>query len=179
MPLFPLMLNFAWEFVYSIDSFFVSQSFNSIQSYIDVIWALLDFCIIITWFKYGQQFFSEENRQYFDLYSFLVLIASFIMQFAFYYCPQTHGSSAVYSAYVQNAAMSILFLAKILKKENVRGQSLIVAFGKLIGTLSYVLGDVVFGEIDIFVLLMGLVCFLFDALYVYFLFKFIYLDKNA
>ncbi len=178
MPLFPLMLNFSWEVIYSVDGLLVRKSFDSIQTYVDVVWALLDVCIIFTWFEYGKRLLSTNNKKFFIPYSLLALFTSFAMQYAFYLCPEAQGLSAMYSAYTSNTAMSISFLIMILRKENTQGQSLIVAIGKWIGSLAFVLYGNVYSGIHVFILLMGIVCSLFDVLYIYFLVKLKYYRES-
>lgn len=145
---------------------------HMIQSYINVVWAVLDILIIVIWFKYGRKQFSDDNKRYFIHYSLLALCTSFIMQFAFYFCSDIHGYAAIFSSYASNAAMSILFLTDLLKRRNTKGQSLTLAISKCVGTVAYFLYGNVVNGVHIYILLMGIVCYVFDVLHIYFLFKF-------
>lgn len=171
MPLFALILNLAWEVIYAIDGLFISKSFIFVQSIANVIWACCDIFILITWFKYGKQYLPDKAKKYFMPFSALAIVFGFVMQFAFYFYCNTPKIASIYSAFAQNAAMSVLFLAMLFQRKNTKAQSLTIAVCKLIGTLT----PVIYGnlhELNIYILLTGIVCFIFDLTYIYFLLKF-------
>ena len=171
MPLFALTLNLAWEVIYAIDGLFISKSFIFVQSVANVIWACCDIFILVTWFKYGKQYLPNKAKHYFIPYSIAALLFGFIMQFAFYFYCKTPAIASIYSAFAQNAAMSVLFLTMLFQRENTKAQSLMIAICKWIGTLTPVIYGNLHG-LNIYILLTGIVCSLFDLIYIYFLLKF-------
>ena len=182
MPLFALTLNFAWEMIYAIDGLFISKSFILVQSIANVVWAFFDIFILVTWFKFGKQYMSENSKKYFIPYSILALIVAFTMQFAFYFSCDTPEIASIYSAYAQNVAMSIMFVVMLFRNGNTKGQSLIIAISKWIGTLTPTIYGCINGiehGVSIYILLTGILCSIFDIIYIYFLFKFNKNQKEA
>ena len=171
MPLFALTLNIAWELIYAIDGLFGSKSFILVQSIANAVWALLDVFILVIWFKYGKEYLPYKAKNYFIPYTLLALIFGFVMQFAFYFYCETPEIAAIYSAYAQNAAMSIMFLTMLFKRNNTKAQTMTIAVCKWIGTLTPTIYGNLY-EINIYILLTGIMCSLFDLIYIYFLWKF-------
>ena len=171
MPLFALTLNIAWELIYAIDGLFGSKSFILVQSIANAVWALLDVFILVIWFKYGKEYLPYKAKNYFIPYTLLALIFGFVMQFAFYFHCETPEIAAIYSAYAQNAAMSIMFLTMFFKRNNTKAQTMTIAVCKWIGTLTPTIYGNLYG-INIYILLTGIMCSLFDLIYIYFLWKF-------
>jgi hypothetical protein len=73
--------------------------------------------------------------------------------------------AAGYSAFLQNVLMSGLFIAMFLARGGTRGQTLTIAVAKWLGTLA---PTVAFGILQPrpFILGLGLLCSLFDILYI-------------
>lgn len=162
MPLFALGLNFAWEIIYSVDSLLLNTA--SVQGWVNLVWAALDAVIVCIFFRYGRESFPEKAQEYFVPFSILAFAACFAIQFAFYFHFESVQASK-YSAFAQNAAMSILFLTMLFTRGNTRGQTVLMAVAKWIGTLApTVLGGFI-EEFNIYIVLMGAVCFVFDGIY--------------
>ncbi len=178
MPLFALTLNLAWELIYAIDGLFISKSFILVQSIANVVWAFFDIFILITWFLYGRQYMNEKSKKYFIPYTILAIIVAFTMQFAFYFSCSTSEIASIYSAYAQNVLMSIMFVAMLFKQDNTKAQSLTIAISKWIGTLTPTIYGAIYAVdlgLNYYVLLTGILCSVFDLIYIYFLYKF---NKN-
>lgn len=174
MPIFALTLNLAWEIIYSIDGLFISKSFILVQSIANVVWACFDIFILVTWFKFGKENLPKNSKKYFVPYSILAIIVGFSMQFAFYFSCETPEVASIYSAFAQNVAMSIMFITMLFKRSNTKAQSLTIAICKWIGTLT----PTIYGNlngINIYILITGILCSIFDLIYMYFLYKF---NKN-
>lgn len=171
MPLFALTLNLAWEVIYAVDGLFVSKSFIFVQSIANVVWACCDIFILITWFKYGKQYLPDKAKKYFIPYSAIAIVFGFVMQFAFYFYCETPEIASIYSAFAQNAAMSVLFLSMLFQRENTKAQTMTIAVCKWIGTLTPVIYGNLHG-INSYILLTGIMCSVFDLTYIYFLQKF-------
>ena len=179
MPLFALTLNLAWELIYAIDGLFISKSFILVQSIANVVWAFFDIFILITWFLYGRQYMNEKSKKYFIPYTILAIIVAFTMQFAFYFSCSTSEIASIYSAYAQNVLMSIMFVAMLFKQDNTKAQSLTIAISKWIGTLTPTIYGAIYAVdlgLNYYVLLTGILCSVFDLIYIYFLYKF---NKNG
>ncbi len=170
MPLFALTLNFAWELIYGIDGLFISKSFIPVQAVANIVWAGFDFFILITWFLYGKKHMPYRTQKYFIPWTLLAIICGFTMQFAFYFSCQTIEIASIYSAFAQNVAMSIMFIQMFFERKNTNAQSLSIAIFKCIGTLT----PTIYGQlngINIYILLTGILCFVFDIIYIYLIFQ--------
>lgn len=163
MPLFALGLNFAWETLYSFDQLILGT--EPLQGVVNLVWATLDAIIIVTYFKFGREYFPEKAKKYFVPFSILAFATCFVMQFAFYF--HFRGVTASqYSAFAQNAAMSILFLTMLYQRGNTRGQTTLMAAAKCIGTLAPTILGGIIESFNIYILLMGILCFVFDIIYI-------------
>jgi len=170
MPLFALALNIAWEGIYTFNDIFVHPALDSVQTYVNLIWFALDVVIVITYFKYGKQFFPDKAKQYFIGFSVLAFAASLAMQLAFYFS-FAPIAAAQYSAFLQNAAMSILFLNMLFMRPNTKGQSVTVAVAKWLGTLAPTLLMGLVQQVNPYILVVGAICSVFDLIYIYFIIK--------
>lgn len=171
MPLFALTLNFAWETLYGIDGLFISKMFIPAQAIANVVWACFDIFILVTWFMYGKKYLPEEARKYFIPYSIFAIIFGFTMQFSFYFYCESAEIASIYSAFAQNVAMSLMFLAMLFERKELNGQSLLIIICKWIGTLT----PTIYGNlngINIYILLTGILCSILDLVYLYFFLKF-------
>ena len=175
MPLFALTLNFAWEVIYALDGLFISKSFILPQTIANVVWAFFDIFILVTWFMYGKKYMSKNAKKYFISYTILALIVGFVMQIAFYVSCNTKEIASIYSAYAQNVAMSIMFVITLFRRGNTKGVSLIAAISKCIGTLTPTIYGAIFAlklGLNNYIILTGILCFVFDLIYIYFLTRF-------
>ena len=180
MPFFALGLNFAWELIYSISDIFLEAhgplvGMTAIQATVNSIWVLFDCIILYTFFKYGEKERPKNiNKKLFDSWNVLVLICCFAIQLAFI---TEFGfiRAAKYSAFLQNLAMSLLFIQMLIKRGNTEGQSLALAIAKWIGTLA---PTILMGVINYspLVLVCGIFCTIFDVIYIILLSK--YKNRN-
>lgn len=168
MPLFALGLNFAWEVIYSADEvigIIGNPSLFSVQTIVNIIWASLDAVIVYTYFKYGKKYFPETAKKYFVPFSILTFATCVVLQLAYFF--EFKGiPAAQYSAFVQNAAMSILFLIMLYRRGSTEGQTLTIAVAKWIGTLAPALLMGVVQGFNIYIVLTGIVCSVFDLIYI-------------
>lgn len=166
MPIFALGLNIAWEGIYSFTDLFVRHSYGA-QAIANACWFLLDIFIVVTWVKYGKdEMTSEVAKKWFVPWTILVLACCFVLQLLFM---QEFGSvdGEKYSAFLQNIIMSICYLYMLNSRKSSKGQNMTIAICKCIGTLT----PTIFGTIEgnTFILITGIICFVFDILYIYFL----------
>jgi hypothetical protein len=165
MPLFALGLDFAWETIYTIDG----VSNIELQTFINGIRLIIDILIIVTYFRYGRERFPDALKKQFVLISSAVFAVCFAFQFAFYF-QFDFRAAALYSAFMQNSLMSLLFVYMFLTRTDTRGQALSIAVVKCIGTLIL---TVLYGYIEIinpYVLICGVVSFSADICYFLLLF---------
>jgi len=162
MPVAALALNVAWESTYAVHDLMTSVS---IQAFVNLTWALADLAIVFTFLKFGRaELPSFVTRTMFAVWSILIFGASYVVQWLFLARFGTHDASR-YSAFLQNALMSGLFVQMIIARRGLRGQTLTIAIAKWLGTLA---PTILFGIIEgsHFVLALGIICSIFDLVYI-------------
>ena len=162
MPLYALGLNIAWETIYTVHDLAFDLS---VQAFVNLAWMCLDAVIVYTYFKFGKREFPENAKKYFVPFSILSFAACAVLQFAFFLSFDPLPA-AQYSAFAQNAAMSILFVVMRFRRNGTRGQSMTIAVAKWIGTLAPTILQGVLWGFHPYIVLTGLVCSVFDILYI-------------
>ncbi|MBS3063484.1 MAG: hypothetical protein J4203_06485 [Candidatus Diapherotrites archaeon] len=127
MPLFALCANLSWEFIFS---FLYPPA--APQLYINVAWLFLDVFIALEFLKFGRNEFPRLSPQQFYACFVLVLLTAFGL--VLLVSQEFHDFDGVYAAFGQNLVMSMLFVAMLLNRGNLRGQSASIAVLKLLGT---------------------------------------------
>lgn len=166
MPLFALGLNIAWEGIYAYTDLFVRGAIGA-QAIANTAWFLLDIFIVVTYFKYGKEEAEGKlGKKWFIPWSVLVLAASVVLQFLFI-AEYGDVEGEKYSAYLQNIAMSVAYLYMLNRRKSSKGQTMTIAVCKCIGTLT----PTIFGAMEgnTFILVTGIICFIFDVMYICFL----------
>lgn len=169
MPFWALALNIAWEILHSVLGY--RQSGLVLQVGINAVWALFDVGILYTYFRYGRQWFPKNLRpHWFMVWSVLGLITALVVQYGFV---AEFGLMVgrAYAAFLQNLLMSILFIGMLVQRGSSEGQSLLIAVSKWLGTLAPtilfgVLGAEGFTGPNAFILALGLLCCVFDLIYI-------------
>jgi hypothetical protein len=126
MPISALCANISWEFIFS----FVYPHAPP-QIYVNVIWFVFDLVIVFQTLRFGKSALPQESLFYPAF--ILGLLASFSAILAI--TNEFNDSDGKYSAFGQNLMMSILFIAMLLKRKDVSGQSIYIALFKMLGTL--------------------------------------------
>jgi hypothetical protein len=183
IPFYALALNFAWELLYAYYGF---QSTIGVQAVVNAIWLVFDAGILITYFKYGRKYFPASVPGYpaaatntdaapFIVWSVIILIAAFCIEFAF---RKEFGVrvGAGYSAFLQNLLMSVLFINMLVRRGSREGQSLTIAVSKWLGTLAPavlfgIIGDGGFPNGSFLIVVVGMLCSVFDLIYIGLLLK--------
>ncbi len=180
IPFYALALNFSWELIYTYYGF---QSTVSVQAVVNAVWLLFDIGILVTYFKFGRKYFPARGPGYaparangtnnstgFIAWSILALIAGFCVEFAF---RKEFGVrvGAGYSAFTQNLLMSVLFIQMLVRRGSREGQSLTIAVNKWLGTLAPtilfgIIGDGGFPHGSFLIVVMGMLCSVFDLIYI-------------
>ncbi|SRR6266498_635467 len=173
IPFYALALNLAWELLHTIFGF---QRGVSVQTVINAFWFVFDVGILFTYFKYGRKYFPHNlPAGAFISWSILGLVTAFFIEFAFV---REFGVAigAGYSAFLQNLLMSVLFIDMLVKRGSREGQSLTIAINKWLGTLAPtilfgIIGDGGFPTGSFLILVSGILCSVFDLIYIQLLFN--------
>ncbi|MGG7465766.1 MULTISPECIES: hypothetical protein [unclassified Plantibacter] len=164
MPVAALGLNIAWEWTYAVHDLVYDPQ---IQAYVNLVWALADVVILFTFFRFGRREFPKlVSKPLFIGWGVAIVASSFVIQWLFIAEFGMEGMKAAqYSAFLQNLLMSGLFIAMFVARRGARGQSLVIAVAKWIGTLA---PTILFGFINgsLFVIGIGLLCSVFDLAYI-------------
>jgi hypothetical protein len=126
MPITALCANISWEFIFS---FMIPH--GSPQNYVNVVWFVFDLVIVFQTLRFGRAVF-EPRRLFYPAFV-LGLVTSFGAILAITY--EFHDWDGKYAAFGQNLMMSVLFIAMLLKRRDVSGQSIYIALFKMLGTL--------------------------------------------
>jgi hypothetical protein len=164
MPLFALALNIGWEGLYSYTG--LRSNSANVQSWINLIWFLFDILIVYTYFKYGKAEFSKyAPGKFFIPWSFLIFFMAFVLQYSF--LREFDNLGPIYSAFIQNLIMSVLYINMLVSRGNTKGQSLVIAFAKWIGTLA---PTILIGMQGYrLAMILGIFCSVFDIIYIFYL----------
>jgi len=171
IPFFALALNLAWELIHAIRGLAIGPD---LQTTINCIWFLFDVGILWTYLKFGKKYFPPNIPQrWFGVWTILGLVTAVIVEFAFVreFDPFVGGA---YAAFLQNLLMSVLFITMLVRRGSREGQSFLIAISKWLGTLAPtilfgVIGSGTFHGPSFLVLVLGLLCSLFDLIYIYLL----------
>lgn len=170
MPLFALGLNVTWEFLCTFcDIAFKAhgplEGMNLVQAIVNAVWVCLDFVILYTYLKYGKKEWEKSlNKKLFYPWVVIVLVCCLALQLAFIW-EYGYVLAAQYAAFLQNLLMSVLFIALLIKRKSMEGQSILLAVSKWIGTLA---PTILFGVLsqNYIVLICGIFCTIFDVMYI-------------
>lgn len=129
MPMTALCANICWEFIFS----FV-YPLEGIKGMVAFMWFLLDIIIVLQFIRYGKK---EFGKSYSIKYFYPTLIIAMLLSFSviFVSVSEFNDLEGIYAAFSQNLMMSILFISFLLNRGNAKGQSLFIAFFKMIGSL--------------------------------------------
>lgn len=161
MPAAALALNLAWEWIYGIRGL---TGDISVQTAINLIWGLFDVLILVTFLRFGRRELPGfVGRAMFAAWAVALLAMGFAVQ-GLFVVEFGWFDGARYSAFLQNLLMSVLFIAMFVARRGDRGQSVVIAAAKWIGTLAPTL---LFGALagSAFILGIGLLCSAFDLAY--------------
>ena len=166
MPFFALALNITWEFLFS----FLFGGELSLQLVINIAWFFFDVVILYTYFRFGREEFPESvDSKWFVPWTVWILAVGFITQyFTVLEFPGLPG--AMYSAFVINLVMSILFIGMLVRRDSVDGQSMGVAVFKWLGTAAPTLLFYLVSGSNL-VLVLGILIFVFDLIYIAMLYQ--------
>jgi hypothetical protein len=120
--------------------------------------------IVYTFLRYGRRELPHfVSRPMFVAWSVLIFATAYVIQWLFI-VEFGWAEAPQYSAFLQNLLMSGLFIAMFVARQGPRGQSIVIAVAKWIGTLA---PTIAFGALagSAFILGVGILCSLFDLAY--------------
>jgi hypothetical protein len=163
IPVAALALNFAWEVIYAVRG--VAEGLSP-QAAVNVAWALADVVVVVTFVRFGRAELPRfVPRALFLAAAAALLAVAFAVQLLFL---DEFGPFAAprYAAFLQNLLMSGLFIAMFVARGGTRGQSVLLAGAKWIGTLAptYLFGRLE-GDGSAFILGLGALCAVLDGAY--------------
>lgn len=173
MPFWALALNFTWESINFIGEIIFKwhgpiTSMTLVQTAVNGFWACMDVVILYTYLKYGKKEWVQNAKgakeSWFAPWTILGLICCFALQIVF--IVEFGGvMAAEYSAFLQNLLMSILFIDLYMKRGSMKGQSILLAVAKWLGTLAptILMGIITYNSL---VLVAGIFCTVFDLIYI-------------
>jgi len=129
MPLAALCANISWEFIFAFLLLVPSP-----QNYVNVVWFGFDAVIVFQFLRYGRSGFKGILP---DRYFYPLFVVSLVVAFGGVLTMSYEFQDLIgkYAAFSQNLMMSILFVAMLVRRNSVSGQSLYIALLKMIGTL--------------------------------------------
>jgi hypothetical protein len=163
IPAVALALNIAWESIYATRG--LATGDLSVQTFVNAAWALADVVIVYTFLRYGRRELPDfVSRAMFITWAVLIFAAAYAIQWLFI-VEFGWGEAPKYSAFLQNLLMSGLFIAMFVARQGPRGQSIVIAVAKWIGTLA---PTILFGALagSALILGVGLLCSVFDLAYI-------------
>jgi hypothetical protein len=131
MPLVALAANLSWEVIFLVETIRLDGADARLALILP--WTLLDGAIVWQCLRFGASDFSDPLvRRWFR--PLLVAIIAFTALVMRSFIREVHDAIGWYTAFGQNLLMSILFVAMLLRRGDVRGQSIYIAISKLLGT---------------------------------------------
>ncbi|MEG1820223.1 MAG: hypothetical protein RR012_05865 [Oscillospiraceae bacterium] len=171
MPMVALALNIVWEAMYATLYWLQDGKWPGgyMMALVNTIWVLFDFGILYTHFKYGKKdFIKYAPQKYFVPWTIMSIIMAICIQYGFYAVFDIAGNG--YTAILQNIPMSMLYIFLLFSRKSTEGQTMLIAIGKMVGTLGATIAIMVYMW-DILNILGGLLCFMFDMVYIVLLYK--------
>jgi len=131
MPLLAMSMNLAWEFLFT----FVYPSIGGqIQEGFNLLWFALDLGILYTYIRFWRADYPKHLSPKLMVPLLILTFAACTPIFIAIVKHFGQDAGSVYTAYGDNLIMSVLFMTMLIRRGDRRGQSLWIAWGKLLGT---------------------------------------------
>ena len=132
IPAAALALNIAWETIYASRGLATADFWSSLREP----WAVADLLIVYTYLRYGRRELPDfVSRRMFVGWNILIFTTAYVVQWLFV-IQFGWAEAPKYAAFLQNLLMSILFIAMFVARRGSRGQGIVLAVAKWIGTLA-------------------------------------------
>jgi hypothetical protein len=155
MPLVAICANITWEFLLTF-----LMPFHPLQQIVTLVWFLLD-CIILLQFLYYSKNLYPKRTLHASIFTYIVI--AFLLHYGM--AVEFQDKMGIYSAFGINLLMSILFIKMLLTKE-LQGQSLSIAYFKMIGTLCASILCYSLYPQSILLMIMYILIFILDVVYI-------------
>ena len=168
MPFLALAMNITWEFLFT----FVYPSVGGImQESINAVWFAADIAILAVFVKFWRSDYPKHlpESYFWPMFVFAFAMVTPMMVATVSVFGRENGS--VYTAYIDNLIMSVLFLSMLLRRGDRRGQSMWIAWGKLLGTLTASISQYLYDPTNVLWLVIYIEIVILDLLYVFLLSK--------
>ncbi|MBW7456761.1 hypothetical protein ACFOLF_29730 [Paenibacillus sepulcri] len=155
MPPASICANITWEFLFTF-----LMPFHPLQQIVTLVWFLLD-CIILLQYLYYSKGLYPKRTLHAAVFSLLVI--ALLLHYGM--AVEFHDKWGIYSAFGINLLMSILFIQMLLVK-GPQGQSLPIAYCKMIGTLCASFFSYSLFPQSVLLTIMYVLIFILDAAYI-------------
>lgn len=164
MPMVAICANISWEFIFA----FIHPQ-NELQQKITMIWFALDIIILLQYLYYGRREFKKYlSTMQFYISFFITLGVSFLIILTI--TREFNDFEGKYTAFSQNLMMSGLFISLLFYRGNGKGQSLSIAFCKMIGTLCASIAFYIYFRTTL-IMIISVATLLYDWMYIGFVYK--------
>lgn len=164
MPMAAICANISWEFIFA---FMYPQ--NNLQRMITFLWFMLDIIIMMQYLRYGHKEYRKLiPSKIFYASFFITLGASFFIILAMMH--EFNDIAGKYAAFSQNLMMSGLFIALLLQRGNLSGQSMSIAVCKMLGTVFAVVGFYMYFRTPL-ITIISLATLFYDGLYIVLIYR--------
>ncbi len=168
MPFLALVMNITWEFLFT----FASPSVGGLmQESINAVWFAADVAILAIFLKYWRSDYPRNLPESYFWPMFVLAFAMVTPMMMAIVAVFGRDDGSVYTAYVDNLIMSVLFLTMLIRRGDRRGQSMWIAWGKLLGTLTAAISQYLYDPSNVLWLVIYIEIVVLDTLYVILLSK--------
>lgn len=165
MPMVAICANISWEFIFAF-----IYPLNDLQQKITIIWFALDIVILMQYLMYGRKEFKKYlSKKLFYASFFITLGLSFLIILAI--TQEFNDFEGKYTAFSQNLMMSGLFISLLFWRGNLKGQSLAIAFFKMLGTLCASIAFFLYFKTSM-ITIISVAIFIYDWIYIVLVYKY-------
>ena len=173
MPIAALALNIVWEGLYAYMYWAHDGMFYGgyMMACVNTAWFIADCLILYTHIKWGKKDFEKvaDGRLFWPWFA-VVMIMAVVVEITWLqaYGVRANGCTAI----VQNLPMSMLFIFLLYLRKGTEGQSMMIAIGKMLGTIGAWLAIAVYPSLqDPLNIWCGVMCTMFDLISCVLLYK--------
>lgn len=163
MPFLAMAMNIVWEFLFT----FVFPSVGGVmQEAINGVWFALDVAIVAVYLRYWRSDYPRNlpERFFWPMCALTIVLVTPVMVATVSVFGRDDGS--VYTAYIDNLIMSVLFVSMLVRRGDRRGQSMWIAWGKLLGTLTAAISQYLYDPSNVLWLVIYIEIVVLDLIYV-------------
>ena len=162
MPFAAMVMNIIWEFLFT----FVYRSVGGLmQEIINLVWFALDIVIVYTYLRFWRADYPKNMREswFWPMFVLAFLLVAPMLVATVSVFGRDDGS--VYTAFGDNLIMSLLFLTMLMRRQSRRGQSMWIAWTKLLGTATASISQYLYDPHNALWIAMYIEIFALDLLY--------------